>query len=403
MTDTDNTPPASPMGPQTGRIKSAGRRPKGRVMILLGGVAALVIGSMVYTVYKRQVDMQSGGTRTAEMQETGGTGAIIPSDLMRDAPARQTQTVTAAPATTGEETPEQPAQMLRQAQRPAEPTQDDQDRIRARQDAMNAGSSVQGFEQRRQQQEQATQQAAAPTSRTAPVVPSLQTTAAASGAADPNGQSQKLAFLDREPATDTYLSASRTAPRSKTELKAGTVIPAIMVGGINSDLPGQIVGQVARNVYDSATGQYLLIPAGAKVVGNYDSQVAHGQTRVLVAWERIIFPDGSSISLGAMTGTDVAGYSGFKDKVNRHFWRTFGDALMLSVLSAGAAISQGGNDSDNMSASELAAAAMGQQFAQLGTQMVQQNMNIQPTLEIRPGYQFNVMLSKDVILPQWKG
>ncbi|MDE3029888.1 MAG: conjugal transfer protein TrbI, partial [Paracoccaceae bacterium] len=221
--------------------------------------------------------------------------------------------------------------------------------------------------------------------------------------ADPNGQAAKAAFLQRNQATDTYLHASRTPPRSRTEIKAGTVIPALMVGGINSDLPGQIVGQVSRNVYDTATGRCLLIPAGAKVIGTYDSAVTHGQSRVLVAWNRIIFPDGSSISLGAMPGTDAAGYAGFHDRVNRHFWRVFGDALFMSVLGAGAQLSQGQTSGTTLSNSQIAAAALGLQLNQVGSQLIQNNMNVQPTLVIRPGYQFNVMITKDVILPPWRG
>ncbi|MDE3027623.1 MAG: TrbI/VirB10 family protein, partial [Paracoccaceae bacterium] len=126
------------------------------------------------------------------------------------------------------------------------------------------------------------------------------------GVTDANGQAQKNGFIaaTAKAGDSTYLAATRTPPVSGREVKAGTVIPAVMVGGINSDLPGQIVGQVSRNVYDSASGNSLLIPAGAKVIGTYDSSVTHGQKRVLVAWTRIIFPDGSSISLRGMPGAD---------------------------------------------------------------------------------------------------
>lgn len=222
-----------------------------------------------------------------------------------------------------------------------------------------------------------------------------------------NRQKEKQAFLAGSPAAETYLNQRRTAAvNASQEIKAGTVIPGVMISGLNSDLPGQIMAQVRENVYDSATGQSLLIPAGARLVGTYDSNVTLGQKRALVGWQRIIYPDGSSISLDRMPGADVGGYAGFNDKVNNHYWRIFGNALMLSVFSAGIQLSQpqtnastyGGLDSQQILTQEL-----GRQFGQLGIEMARRNMNIQPTLEIRPGYQFNVMVTKDIILPTWTG
>lgn len=139
-------------------------------------------------------------------------------------------------------------------------------------------------------------------------------------------------------------------------------------------------------------------------MGTYDSNVTLGQKRALVGWQRIIYPDGSSISLDRMPGADVGGYAGFNDKVNNHYWRIFGNGLLLSVFSAGIQLSQPqASNGENYSSSQIIAGALGQQMGQLGMQMAQRNMNIQPTLEIRPGYQFNVMVTKDIILPTWTG
>lgn len=221
---------------------------------------------------------------------------------------------------------------------------------------------------------------------------------------DPNGQDHKRAFLAQTPDTSTYLKHTRTPPISNTEIKAGTVIPGVMIGGINSDLPGTIVGQVRRNVYDSATGRYLLIPAGARLVGTYDSSVTMGQSRVLVGWKRIIYPDGSSVSLDFMPGTDQGGYAGFHDKVNNHLWKIFGNALLLSAFSAGVQLSQPqSTNGQNYNSSQIVAGALGQQLGEVGMTMAQRGMNIQPTLQIRPGYKFNIMVNKDIVLPVWNG
>jgi type IV secretion system protein VirB10 len=200
------------------------------------------------------------------------------------------------------------------------------------------------------------------------------------------------------------LPAGREAPISPYEIKAGTVIPAIMVGGISSDLPGQIIGQVRENVYDTATGRHVLIPQGAKLVGTYDNSVTTGQQRVLVAWTRIIYPDASSVDLGKMPGTDQGGLAGLKDRVNTHFWKAFGNALLLSVFSAGVQISQGGgnNSGNGLNAQQSIAAGLGQQLGQLGQELARRNARIQPTLEIRPGYQFTVMVTKDVAIRPWR-
>jgi type IV secretion system protein VirB10 len=221
---------------------------------------------------------------------------------------------------------------------------------------------------------------------------------------DPNKQAQKQAWLNQTPKTQDYLSDTRTPPISPYELKAGSVIPAVMISGINSDLPGQIIAQVRENVYDSATGQYLLLPQGSRLVGTYDNGITMGQSRVLAAWTRVIYPDGSSLDLGLMPGQDAGGYAGFNDKTNNHYARIFGSALMLSMFSAGIQLSQPqNNNGDNYSSSQIIAASLGQQLGDLGMEVTRRNLDIAPTLEIRPGYLFNVMITKDIILKPWQG
>ena len=193
------------------------------------------------------------------------------------------------------------------------------------------------------------------------------------------------------------LNSKVEKPKSPFQLHAGFVIPALMITGVNSDLAGQIMGQVSQNVYDSVTGEHLLIPQGSRLVGTYNSKVAFGQERVMVAWQRILFPDGKSMDIGSMQGADSAGYSGFKDLVNHHFWRVFGSAIMMSVITAAAELSQDDDNDDSNKERSALNEALGQQLGQAAAQMIMRNLNIAPTIEVRSGYRFNVMVSKDMV------
>jgi len=193
------------------------------------------------------------------------------------------------------------------------------------------------------------------------------------------------------------LDAEPGAPRTPYELRAGFVIPAILISGINSELPGQIMAQVSQDVYDTARGKWRLIPQGSRLVGAYSSDVAYGQARVLVAWQRIVFPDGKAIDIGAMPGADSAGYAGFNDRVNNHYWKTFSSAFLMSAVTAGIATSQPENSGyGRPSFGSAMSEAVGQQLGQVTAQLVAKNLNIAPTLEIRPGYRFNVIVTKDM-------
>ena len=210
------------------------------------------------------------------------------------------------------------------------------------------------------------------------------------------------------PANDTgiYLGNTREAALSPLVIQAGFIIPGVMISGINSDLPGPIIGQVQQDVYDSVTGQQLLIPAASKLFGTYDSQVVAGEERVLIAWNYIKFPDGSTLSLNNMPGADQIGQAGFNDQVDNHYFRTFGQALLLSALSAGMQIGmqpRTGSANGQLNATQIAAAATSMQFGMLGMQAARRGMNTPPTMEIRPGFLFNIVVTKDIILPPWRG
>jgi type IV secretion system protein TrbI len=199
------------------------------------------------------------------------------------------------------------------------------------------------------------------------------------------------------------LDSQPEPPRSAYELRAGFVLPATLISGINSDLPGQIVAQVAQHVYDTATGEHILIPQGSRLVGTYSSDVAYGQARVLVAWQRIVFPDGKAMDIGAMPGADSAGYAGFTDQVNNHYTRLFASAFLLSGVTAGITYSQRESQATANGAPTASSAlseALGQQLGQVTAQILAKNLSISPTLEVRPGYRFNVVVTKDMTFPK---
>ena len=181
-------------------------------------------------------------------------------------------------------------------------------------------------------------------------------------------------------------------------LNAGTVIPGLLITGINSELPGQIVGQVSRPVYDSRTQREVLIPRGSRLIGTYDNQIAAGQGRLLVAWTRIIFPDGRSMRLPGLALADNAGQSGAKDKVDNHWRRVFGNALLLSAISAGVQLSQPSQATvlSTPSPGQVAAAAVGQELSNVALEILRRGMDVAPTITIRAGQPFNVFLSGDL-------
>lgn len=199
---------------------------------------------------------------------------------------------------------------------------------------------------------------------------------------------------------NTWLLNSKMEKTRHNALMTGSVIPAVATTGINSDLPGQVMAQVSQNVYDSLTGQRILIPQGSKLIGSYDSGLAYGQNRLFVAWKRIIFPDGRSLDIGSMPGSSGAGYSGFKDKVNNHYMKIWGSAVMMSLV--GASMSFGtdrdkNTDGNGTTFSSELSSNLASTFGQAVAQSIQKNMNIAPTLEIRPGYRFNVVITKDIL------
>jgi type IV secretory pathway VirB10-like protein len=218
---------------------------------------------------------------------------------------------------------------------------------------------------------------------------------------DPAGAREKQAFLGQAGnlGQNDTLAATVRDPISPYLVTAGDVIPCVAQGGEDSDTPGQFVGRVSRNIYDSATGRFLLIPQNSKVIGTYDNVVTNGQTRIPTVITRIIFPDSSSIPIGAMPAADQGGFAGLHDQVDTHLWEKFGNALILAIGSAGIQLSQGtGQSTNGYNAQQIGAAAIGQQFGELGQEYARSGLAIPNTLRIRNGYDFVVQITKDMVL-----
>jgi type IV secretory pathway VirB10-like protein len=214
-----------------------------------------------------------------------------------------------------------------------------------------------------------------------------------------NDQQQKAGFGAQDGKDEASpLGSKRTAPVSRYEIEAGWLIPAVLEQQLNSDLPGLIRALVRENVYDSATGQYILIPAGSTLIGIYNSHIGYGQNALQAVWRRVIFPDGSSISIGGFEGDDSQGSAGFRDQVDNHWRRILSGALLTSLFAAGIELSQGTNSSvlQSPSAGQQAGQAVGQQVGQLGVEVTRRNLNVQPTIVVRPGYRFFVRVEKDM-------
>jgi len=213
-----------------------------------------------------------------------------------------------------------------------------------------------------------------------------------------NRQHQKEAFMAKGGDTATSNTGSLQTPASPYTVMAGTIIPAALVTGINSDLPGQIIAEVTQPVYDTATGHYLLIPQGSRLIGRYDSQVAFGQQRVLLVWLHLVLPDTSSIALDKLPGIDPAGYAGLEDGVDWRWGRVLAGAALSTLLGVGSelAVSNQGSANGN---TVIALRDSSQDAAnQVGQEITRRDLSIQPTLTVRPGFQVNVMVNKDLVL-----
>lgn len=218
------------------------------------------------------------------------------------------------------------------------------------------------------------------------------------GEPDTSGD-HKLAFLNQASDRQTQSPDRLSNLPSSDAILAGSIIPAALITGLRSDLPGEITAQVTQNVFDTRTGRILLIPQGAKLVGQYDAQITFGQSRALLVWNRLILPNGKSIILERQPGTDTEGYAGLEDEVDNHWGLLFEAAILSTVLSVGS--EAGTSDSENNLAQAIRQGAS-QSFNQTGEQVVGRSLNVQPTITIRPGLPVNVLVTRDLVLEPYR-
>ncbi|WP_373006339.1 TrbI/VirB10 family protein [Hyphomonas sp.] len=242
--------------------------------------------------------------------------------------------------------------------------------------------------------------ATAGASTSPPALPDLTSLGLAPQPATPSAQDRQLAFLNAAPDKRTVSPDRVAAPASPNILQAGAVIPAALITGIHSDLPGQITAQVTENVYDSPTGRILLVPQGTRLIGQYDNSVGFGQRRVLLVWNRLILPNGRSIVLERQPGADAEGFAGLEDGVNYHWGDLFKAAALSTLLSVGAEAGSSGQESDIVRALRQGAS---NSISQTGQQVVSRQLNIAPTLTIRPGFPVRVIVTRDLVLEPYGG
>ncbi|MFV3077906.1 TrbI/VirB10 family protein [Niveispirillum fermenti] len=218
--------------------------------------------------------------------------------------------------------------------------------------------------------------------------------------AEPDAQQRKLDFLARPDAAGIYNPYAEQRPVSPNQIMAGSVIAAALVTGLNSDLPGTVVAQVTENIHDSVTGQILLIPQGSRLIGTYDSRVSFGQERALLVWQRLIRPDGSSLQLDNLPASDTEGQSGLADRVNFHTGRLLKGIVLATLLGVGTELTFGQQESELVRAVRE---SMQQNADRAGQRLVERNLDIQPTLTVRPGWPLRIIVWRDVILSPYRG
>lgn len=427
----DDDPHASKVDPNDPRLaidRPKGRRLKKGPIALLIGLGALAI------VLAISVELMPSESPIKEAEDQPPTTQYAMPDILRSgpqsyadipvpepepAPLPPPAPLTADVPTLGPPLPgDLGAAMIAQPTAPAtaphEPSPDEIERERLRKAALAAGPFFDGSavsnagsasaqpdsvaEQIRMLREQATPGGALSASDYGGAG---QVTAASDG---PNMQGEKRNFINNATGPkNAYLQSRLIQPVSPYEVKAGTVIPTTLITGLNSDLPGPVVAQVRENVYDTVSGNHLLIPQGTRAIGQYDSAIAYGQERVLVVWSRLIFPNGTSIDLEGMQGVDLSGFAGYADRVDHHWMRLIGGVVLSSLLSAGANASQGDVDGFQPSVSQDFAQNIGSNINQAGQAITQKNLSIQPTITVRPGYSVNIMVQRDMILVPFVG
>lgn len=383
-------------------IKNLPGLKSGNVRIAIGLFVAVCLAGIIYVL---QADNLSGNGNKSEADQNnntpGGTNASTVNDIVSTAPSLPSKSGASVPNATvdnGKSNSSTPV-IIRSDQAHNQTTQQDPD--------------VQQMQQIRQQAKTKQLQSYYAAYGAKTVANSgVSTKSSSSGAsAQANGnvvgntESNNLVNDTNSP----YLGSELIKPKSEYLVQAGSIIPAVMISGLNSDISGQVVAQVRENVYDSMSGRYLLVPQGSKLIGQFSNQVAYGQNRIAVAWQRVIYPNGYSWSLKGIPGSSVDGFSGFYDQVDNHYWQIFGASFVMGVITAGMQYSQNNTNTTsqiggfyNPTVGQTMAGSLGQQLGQTGMMITQKQLNVAPTITVRQGYKFTIMMTADVELKPYK-
>lgn len=369
--------------------------------ILAGVLAVAVLGALMWS-------LQPHRRSTGEQTELYNVDRVSKSEGLDGLPADYSKLPQKVPEL-GPPLPGDLGPAIVASQQPVTPTyvppgHDPEDALRKEADAAAASSVFFRSGQQGNAAAPATAQAAAAATGNAlagfdPLAagPASMAAQPADPTATQNRQDQKEAFL-KGGSTETRNSGNLQMPASPYQVMAGTVIAAALVTGIKSDLPGDVIGTVTEPVYDSATGKFLLIPQGSRILGKYNSQVSYGQSRVQVVWNRIILPDTSSLTIDNLVGTDPAGYSGLEDGVDYHWGRIVAGAALTTLLGVGAELAAPENRQDGNRIVIAGRDSAQDSINQVGQEMTRRNMNIQPTLTERPGLPVRIIVNRDLVL-----
>ncbi len=423
MAQDDASPLAAKVAPEAVALRSRPQpvtRLNRRMLAVLGGVlAAVVLGATIWSLQPR---FRRGGNEPAELYNVDrvtrseGLGSL-PSDYSKlQAPAKVPELGPPLPGDLGPAIVKSQPAVATYSPPGHDPGAADRDARRKEAEAA-AGSSV--FFKSGTGRAGAGSTALAPAAaQVAAATPEAQTAAAlaafnpmaagpASTAAQPvavndpttvqNRQEQKEAFR-KGGSTETRNSGALKMPGSPYQVMAGTVIAGALVTGIQSDLPGDVIATVTEPVYDTATGRFLLIPQGSRILGRYNSQVSYGQSRVQVVWNRIILPDTSSFTLDNLAGADPAGRAGLEDGVDWHWDRVFAGAALTTLIGVGAELAAPENRTDGNRVIIAGRESLQDSVNQVGQEMTRRNLNIQPTLTARPGLPMRVIVNRDLVL-----
>lgn len=403
---TDDDPHAPKISADDPRLKVS--RPTSRVLKMkpvvacIGGI--LCIGGYVVLASVRTRD----ASVSVEPEPTKVTVTAPPAFIQKapanPAPPEAPQPIVSPPPTSSVELPARatfsppprPDPIAQQALQ--QQLARDAELARAELEAQNSGLFFSSGTQRTAQPSTTGALAAVPAAQATLLPTVTPSSGQATDGGDPNLQLRKNAFLDQSPQRQDYLHNTLQRAVSPYEVKATTIIPATLITGINSDLPGPIIAQVRERVYDTVTGDHLLIPQGARLLASYDSMVAWGQERVLMCWNRIIFPNGNSINIDCMPAADLQGQAGLTDEVDNHWGRLLGAVGLSTVLSLGAQAAAGDPSGYQPNLAQRAASNAAGQINAAGQAVVQRQINIQPTITVRPGFGVNVVVTKDMVL-----